>query len=253
MTVEKSIFANKKHQLFFLQLISHIILIWAIFNFTLIEWGVVFFIYFLTGSLGVSITLHRYYSHKSFEFRNVFIKRLFTIFSFWGCIGDPISWVNNHRQHHRTTDKPGDPHSPKIIGFINSQWFSMYYTYPKIKFVTEMIRDPFLVFLHKNYFYIHITFILIFSLVSFKLLALIYLVPAAILWNAGSLINSIAHLYGVRTHSTNDNSVNNFVLGYLVWGEGWHNNHHNNPKNYTFSEKWWQLDISRYVIDLIKK
>lgn len=244
---------TKKHLLFLLQFICHCAMIYAIFNFSLNEWAASFFVYFLTGCLGVSIVLHRYYSHKTFEFKNDFLRKIFLLFSCWGLIGDPISWVNNHRQHHRLTDKEGDPHSPHVHGFIKVQWFSMFYSYDKLKYVNEMIRDKFVLFISKHYYTFHFSLILLMSVINIELLLVIYLVPACILWNAGSLVNTVGHLYGNRPHKNRDNSVNNIILGYLVWGEGWHNNHHNNPKSYKFGNEKWQLDISYHIINMIHK
>jgi stearoyl-CoA desaturase (delta-9 desaturase) len=36
-------------------------------------------------------------------------------------------------------------------------------------------------------------------------------------------------------------------------GEGWHNNHHANPGNYSNKERWWEFDPSGIIIALIKK
>ena len=108
---------NKKLQLFALQLCCHIALIWALFNFTSQDWLVSLLVYFLTGCLGVSVTLHRFFAHKSFEFRYSWLERACTLCAAYGVVGDPIAWVNNHRQHHRLTDREGDPHSPTVLGF----------------------------------------------------------------------------------------------------------------------------------------
>jgi fatty-acid desaturase len=234
-----------------LQVICHIGLVWAIINFSTMDWLVPIVVYFFTGCIGVSITLHRYYSHKSFEFRNAFLRRFSTLCSFWGVIGDPIAWVNNHRQHHRLTDVEGDPHSPSVIGFWRVQWGSMFYSYDKLRYVPNMVRDQFLVTLHRYYYQIHWLIAISLILINWKLACLVYLVPGAILWNMGSLINTMGHLFGYRNHDTPDHSKNNLILGYIVWGEGWHNNHHAKPANKTFGEKWWEIDISYWMIKLI--
>jgi stearoyl-CoA desaturase (delta-9 desaturase) len=64
-----------------------------------------------------------------------------------------------------------------------------------------------------------------------------------------NLVNVFGHLKGIigyRNYATKDNSYNNFILGYLAWGQGWHNNHHYDPKNFNFghgvSSKWWEWD-----------
>ena len=80
------------------------------------------------------------------------------------------------------------------------------------------------------------------------LLVCMYLVPVAILWNAGSFINTVNHKFGYRNHDTKDNSKNSFLLGVFVWGEGWHNNHHANPASYSFQEKFWEIDIGGWLI-----
>ena len=83
------------------------------------------------------------------------------------------------------------------------------------------------------------------------MLAACYLVPAAILWNAGSFINTLTHMVGYRNFNTADNSTNIPILGYLMWGEGWHNNHHAHPNNPSFKEKWWELDVGGWFIKKI--
>jgi stearoyl-CoA desaturase (delta-9 desaturase) len=38
-----------------------------------------------------------------------------------------------------------------------------------------------------------------------------------------------------------------------MWGEGWHNNHHAFPADYRFGKKWYEIDITAYIIEWIKK
>lgn len=244
---------NKKLQLFLLQCVCHCGLIYALFMFSWTKWLVAVCIYFVTGCLGVSITLHRYFAHKGFEFKYPWTEKLFTLFASYGVIGDPIAWVNNHRQHHRYTDKEGDPHSPTMLGFWRVQFGSMFSSYDKLRYVPNMIRDSFLVKVHKHYYHFHWTFMAILCLTNFNLACIIYLVPAAILWHMGGFINTMSHLFGYRHHDTNDYSKNNLLFGYAVWGEGWHNNHHYNPARANFSERWWELDISYQIIKLVSK
>lgn len=242
---------DKRVQLLLLQVICHIALVAALFSFTLTDWLASLCIYFITGCLGVTVLLHRHYSHRSFAFKNNTVKKFFVVCSVWGIIGDPISWVNTHRHHHKATDKPGDPHSPHVHGFFNVQWLSMFYTPTTLRAVPDLIRDRFLVSLHKHYFKIHWTLMIVLSLASLKMAMVLYMVPAAILWNAGSLINTAGHMFGYRNHQTNDTSANNTALGLFVWGEGWHNNHHNSPAKAIFGEKWWEIDIGGWVVHTV--
>ena len=39
-------------------------------------------------------------------------------------------------------------------------------------------------------------------------------------------VNSAAHVWGKQDYATGDQSRNNWWVGWLAFGEGWHNNHH---------------------------
>jgi fatty-acid desaturase len=39
-------------------------------------------------------------------------------------------------------------------------------------------------------------------------------------------VNSVSHVWGSQTFNTGDLSRNNWWIGILAFGEGWHNNHH---------------------------
>ena len=64
-----------------------------------------------------------------------------------------------------------------------------------------------------------------------------------------NLVNVFGHYKGIlgyRNFETKDNSHNNSIFGYFAWGQGWHNNHHHDPKSFDFgksiSGKWWEWD-----------
>ena len=42
-------------------------------------------------------------------------------------------------------------------------------------------------------------------------------------------VNSVCHHFGSRPFATGDESRNNWIVGVLAFGEGWHNNHHAFP------------------------
>ena len=61
-------------------------------------------------------------------------------------------------------------------------------------------------------------------------------------------VNSACHLWGCRPYRSDDQSRNNVVFGVLALGEGWHNTHHAFPTSARHGLRWWQLDVSYYVI-----
>jgi stearoyl-CoA desaturase (delta-9 desaturase) len=87
------------------------------------------------------------------------------------------------------------------------------------------------------------------------LAASLYLAPAALVLTVGGAVNSFNHsnLMGYKNYETKDNSKNIPILGILMWGEGWHNNHHARPADPYFNKKWWELDIGGIVIRQLDK
>lgn len=61
-------------------------------------------------------------------------------------------------------------------------------------------------------------------------------------------VNSVCHTFGKREFETNDRSRNEWIVGLLAFGEGWHNNHHAFPRSAFHGLHWWQFDFSGYVI-----
>lgn len=243
---------DQRYQLLAFQIIAHAALVYALFTFSAEQWAVSFFVYFLTGCLGVSVTFHRYLAHKSWKAPRWWVP-IGSILGFWGLAGSPLAWSNNHIAHHKYADTERDPHSPLIHGFTKVQWLSMLTSFTSFRFATSN-ATAFQVFLHRNYFVIHTVILLALLLAGgIALVSTIYLVPAAILWNFSSFVNTINHSkLGYRNFETRDQSVNNPLVAVLAWGEGWHNNHHAYPGKSSFKVKWWEIDISGLVIKLIK-
>jgi stearoyl-CoA desaturase (delta-9 desaturase) len=61
-------------------------------------------------------------------------------------------------------------------------------------------------------------------------------------------VNSVCHLWGSRPYRSDDQSRNNFVFGVLALGEGWHHTHHTFPTSARHGLRWWQIDVSYWVI-----
>lgn len=238
--------------LFYLQIIVHILTLYWVFNyFNLINLFFVFGVYFFTGCLGMSVTYHRLLTHKSFKTNKV-IEFLGTLLATLGLTGSSISWTAAHRQHHRNADKQNDPHSPTILGYFKAQWGSMFSPININK--SPIISSSMHRFFHRYYLHINLIYaILLFVLGGLYALLTFYIVPACILWNAGSLINTICHTkwLGYRRYEVPDKSTNNPILGLLMWGEGWHNNHHRFQNRPNIGEKWYEIDIGYYIIKLI--
>lgn len=242
---------SKINLLFTFQIITHLSLIPMIIYGLWYHWLIAFFVYFLTGSIGMSGTYHRLLSHKSYQAPNWWMY-LGTILATLGGTGSSIAWCSVHREHHRFTDTDKDPHCPHHLGFFKVQFLSMFHDV-NLKYVPDLLRSNFHLAMHKYYWLIHAIYAAI--LWSIDPFALIYawLVPAVILWHAGSSINTFSHSIGWQDHQTKDTSTNHWFNGIIMWGEGWHNNHHAFPADYRFGKKWYEFDITAYIIEWIKK
>ena len=218
-------------------------------------WYLTLILYFMISCLGITVTYHRYLAHKSFTMPK-FLERLFTLFACMGGTGSSIGWVAVHKNHHRYSDKKGDPHSPDNQGF---SLFYANYEFELNKFtVRELLADKFHKFVHEYYNLILFTWSVICLLISPAFFLFGFMIPIFMTVTISNLSNYINHypakwLGSYRLFEVNDKSVNNPLIALLSWGEGWHNNHHAKPWLSSFQQKWWEIDISGLVIKLIGK
>ena len=206
--------------------------------------------YGLMMGCGITVTLHRYLSHRSFEFRHPALKLFFLACATWALVGPPLGWAMVHRDHHRFPDTERDPHSPHVLGFAQVQWLPMFarVARPQIK---DLLADPLVMFLSRHYFALHAALFVLLALAGERWLVCLYLAPAALAWNMGSFVNTLNHMIGYRNFDTADRSTNHAVLGYLTFGEGWHNNHHHQPASPVFGDvRPWEFDGGKWLIRL---
>src|SRR5262249_10112114 len=74
-----------------------------------------------------------------------------------------------------------------------------------------------------------------------------------LVWHITWSVNSVTHLWGYRNYETGENSRNNWFVGLVSNGEGWHNNHHAQPRCAAHGHKWWEFDVTWITIWVLKK
>lgn len=211
--------------------------------------------FFVLNILGTYMTLHRYYSHKSFEFRYLFLKNIFTLIAVLAGRGSPLGWVYVHRQHHSYSDTEQDPHSPKFLGY-KLFGFSHIKKQEEEPMKIFMIKDLMVkeqLFIHKWYIAIVLTFVAILASFNLQLLYFAWVLPAFLVHLSQNNFNYFGHMNGYRNFDTKDDSRNNVWLFPFLLGEAWHNNHHHSPKNYTTKTTKYEFDPVAVVIDMVKK
>jgi stearoyl-CoA desaturase (delta-9 desaturase) len=75
-----------------------------------------------------------------------------------------------------------------------------------------------------------------------------FVISTVALYHVTFAINSLAHTFGTQRYATDDNSRNNLWLALITFGEGWHNNHHHYPASARQGFRWWEIDISYYLL-----
>lgn len=212
----------------------------------------------LIEGIGVSIILHRYISHRSFEIRP-FLKPILIWLACLSLQGSPIGWAAVHRgSHHKHTETDLDAHTPKKGKLYSWHfWLHDWNKYFNIKYVVDLARDPMQIWFTKYYSIIILTTYIIVGFINIEILLFGFMIPAVLSLYMESNINVFCHTanMGYRNFETKDNSQNIPVLAWLTWGQGWHNNHHKMSSSYDFgssiSGKASEFDTSLLLLPLV--
>jgi stearoyl-CoA desaturase (delta-9 desaturase) len=69
----------------------------------------------------------------------------------------------------------------------------------------------------------------------------------------GGIVNSLGHAVGPRNFETSDNSRNNHLAAWLIFGEGFQNNHHAYPGSASFSHRRHEVDMGYGACVVLEK
>lgn len=208
--------------------------------------------FYVMNILGVWMTLHRYYSHKSFELNPVF-KWFFSTIALLAGRGSILGWVYLHRLHHAYSDEERDPHSPHNLGYKLFGFDHMKKQEGEMKvFLVKELITPVQLFVHKWYMLLLLPILTIFAIIDLQLLYWAWIVPAMLIQLSTNNFNYFGHTTGYRNYETKDQSRNNAWLWPIILGEAWHNNHHGDAKNYSTRNKFWEIDPLAWIIKLVE-
>lgn len=224
-------------------------IITGLWPFVIIAWA------FISG-LGIAVGFHRIYSHKTHKLKP-WLDNLILLCGTLGGQGSSISWTAVHRgYHHRFSDQEKDLHSPVAHGRLHAFW-GWYWNLNEHtinhKYAVDLLRLKNHVWYHKHYIKFIWGVVICLAVLSPSMLA-IYLSALFLSLAQDNLVNVLCHEEGLgyRNYETADKSNNFWPLGYLGWGQGWHNNHHEDPAAFDFGKKWWEYDACRLWLPLLK-
>ena len=203
---------------------------------------------------GITAGFHRYFSHRSFK-----TSRAFQFFlAFLGqCSAQRavLWWAAKHREHHKYSDTEKDIHSPVQHGFwyahvlwifskrgltVDYNGIKDFQKYPELAWLEKWERIPPIVL-----------GVLVWLVAGWSGLIVGFFVSTVLLFHGTFTINSLSHVFGKQTYVTGDSSRNNLLLAIITLGEGWHNNHHHFPSATPQGFRWWQIDITYYILKVL--
>ena len=200
-------------------------------------------------ALGVTVGYHRMLTHRSFRPHPV-VKCLLLILGSMAFEGPALEWAATHIKHHAQSDRPGDPHSP-LEGFFHAHfgWLFLERDADPNIYCRNLVADPMVVFISRTFLlWAVLSLVIPFAIGGWTGLLWGGLVRMFLTHHVTWSVNSVCHTFGKREFETNDQSRNEWIVGLLAFGEGWHNNHHAFPRSAFHGLHWWQFDLSGYLI-----
>ena len=202
---------------------------------------------------GITGVYHRYFAHKTYKTSRAF-QFVLAFIATAATQKGPLWWAATHRRHHRYSDLPGDVHSPKDgfwyshIGWIfDGRWKGT-----ALDLIPDFAKYPEIRWLNNQHWVPPLSLaVLCYSIGGLAGLVWGFSISTTLLWHSTFSVNSLCHIWGARRYGTTDTSRNNWLVAILTFGEGWHNNHHHYMSSARMGFKWWEYDVTYYILRLL--
>ncbi|CAB0041500.1 unnamed protein product [Trichogramma brassicae] len=206
-----------------------------------------FVIVIFTG-FGVTGGAHRLWTHRSYK-ANARMRVLLMICFITAGMNNLYHWVRDHRVHHKYSETDADPHNSRRGFFFSHVGWLMLKKHPDVKAkgqsidMSDIVNDPVVAFCDRHNLLLRILTTLFtigvpvycwnedwYHSFAFQLFRYVYDLNAT--WS----VNSLAHIYGDKPYNRKIDPVENRLVSWLTFGEGWHNYHHTFPWDYRAAE-----------------
>jgi len=216
--------------------------------------GVALFLHWLTAGVGVTLGYHRLITHRSFQVP----KWLEYILLFCGTLAcqTPFDWVAKHRMHHQYSDTAEDPHDiNKGFWWTHVGWVlhRLPCDHRMDDYTKDIIRDPVYRFLNRTMLVWQIPLaILLYQIGGWPFVVWGIFVRLVAVYHSTWFVNSATHRFGTKPHDPGDQSTNCWWVALISYGEGWHNNHHAFPRSARHGLRWWELDVTWWMVQVLR-
>jgi stearoyl-CoA desaturase (Delta-9 desaturase) len=255
----------------FLGIVTAGVLMWGR-GFRWVELGLLSLMYFLT-AIGITVGFHRLFTHRSFQATPA-VQFILAVLGSMAVEGPLFRWAAMHRRHHQFSDEPDDPHSPHqhgagVRGVLRGLWHAHlgWFFAPDPPNLDRYVKDlqySRMLRTVSGLFPLWVAIGIVLPAVIGGLITGTWMgAGLGLLWGGPARIflvhhvtwsiNSACHLWGRRTFRTPDESRDNALFGVLGLGEGWHHSHHAFPTSARHGLRWWQIDVSYWIIVLLAR
>jgi stearoyl-CoA desaturase (delta-9 desaturase) len=228
----------------------------ALFLFTWQALCVFLALLWISGGWGIGMGYHRLLTHRGYQTPR-WLEYFLTVCGALALQGGPLFWVATHRRHHQNSDKSGDPHSPRDGWWWSHAGWLMrgdpMQDAALARYIPDLQRDRFHRWLERWHVFPLAVLAVVLGIWG-AVRGGAFLAASLISWgiflrttvelHGTWLVNSAAHTWGSRRFQTNDDSTNNWWVALLTFGEGWHNNHHAQPRSVRHGLAWYELDVN---------
>ncbi|KAJ2751319.1 stearoyl-CoA 9-desaturase, partial [Coemansia nantahalensis] len=225
--------------------------------------GIFVVLYGVLSGLCITAGYHRLWAHRAYKASKP-LELFLAVFGASSIQGSIIWWVQNHRLHHRYTDTERDPYNIKRgFWYAHHGWILFRRKEEDLGYadMTDLHANKIVVWQYKYYFYI----------CGFTSLVLPTVICGCLFgdWVGGFFwggvarlvgvqqvtfcVNSVAHTFGTQPYSDEQTPRDNWLTGIITLGEGYHNFHHAFPNDYRNGVRWYDIDLTKWVLWLLEQ
>ena len=211
--------------------------------------------------LGHVVGLHRGVIHRAYRCSPITRWCLLLCATLTG-VGGPLSMIHGHHQRDYWQNQP-DP--PRPFDHRHGMWANLLYElhvrhtapFPLPPCWDETRQDPWLRFAERWWMPLQLAL----AGVIWAWLGWEWAVVGVCMRVAGGIlghwfVNYVVHIHGSqRWHirGAREQGRNNLIMGWLSFGEGFHNNHHAYPGSARSGFAWWEIDLAWWLIRTMER